>query len=167
MNTISAKLIEWSCLSAKEQAMVRRISISQEQVEFAGTIESAIMLCESNNQQEVVGLAILSGAVPVGFLLLKRGSKAPQWIPRNSVAIAALRIDAKHQGFGYGTQALKLVPEWVEKAWPTAENLVLSVDEENESAIKSYKKAGWTDDGVRIQGRIGWERHMTLPLTNA
>lgn len=147
--------------------MVRRISIPQDQIEFAGTIESAIMLCESSNQKELVGLAILSGTVPVGFLLLKRGSKAPQWVPKDAVAITALRIDVKHQGFGYGTQALKLLPAWIEKNWPTTERLVLSVDEGNESAIKSYRKAGWTDDEVRIQGRIGWERHMQLPLTNS
>ena len=67
---------------------------------------------------------------------------------------------------GLGTAALRLLPDWVRENWRGATRVVLSVDEENASAIRSYLKAGWRDDDVRLRGRIGWERRMTLELDN-
>ena len=61
---------------------------------------------------------------------------------------------------------MKLVPNWVRENWSGVTRVVLSVDEENAWAIRSYLKAGWSDDGVRVRGRIGWERRMTLHLDN-
>ncbi len=162
----SLTLCLWSELSAGWKAVVRELSITQEQVEYAGTVGAAIALCETNDENELAGLAILVEGDAVGFLLLKRAGPAPEWVPDDAAVITALRVDAGHQGRGLGTAAMKLVPDWVRENWSGVTRVVLSVDEENAWAIRSYLKAGWSDDGVRIRGRIGWERRMTLHLDN-
>ncbi len=159
-------LCPWSELSAEQKAAVRALSITQEQVEYAGTVDAAIALCEANDENELAGLAILVEADAAGFLLLKRAGSAPEWVPDDAAVITALRVDIGHQGRGLGTATLRLVPDWVRENWSGATRVVLSVDEKNASATRSYLKAGWSDDGVRIRGRIGWERRMTLELDN-
>lgn len=163
-NPESLALCPWSALSAEQKAAVGALSITQEQVEYAGTVDAAIALCESKDENELAGLAILVKADAAGFLLLKRAGSAPDWVPNDAAVITALRVDAGHQGRGLGTAALRLVPDWVRGNWSAVTRLVLSVDEENASATRSYLKAGWSDDGFRIRGRIGWERRMTLEL---
>lgn len=163
-DTRSLTLRPWSELSAEERAGVRGLTISAAQIEYAGTIEAAIAHCEANDEGELTGLAILAPTGIAGFLLLKRGRAAPDWVPDSAAAITALRVDTGHQGRGVGTAALQLVPAWVGSNWRRVDSVVLSVDEENAAAIRSYRKAGWSDDGVRIRGRIGWERRMTRKL---
>src|SRR5438105_8482689 len=139
------KLVQWQALAPTEQAAVRALTVGQQQIEFAGTVEASIAQCESGRDGDIAGLAILSGAVVVGFLVLKRRSTAPAWAPADAAVVSALRIGAQHQGGGLGTAALKLIPSWVTSHWPTTSSIVLSVDEENVAGIKSYLKAGWAD----------------------
>ncbi|GIL05789.1 MAG: hypothetical protein BroJett031_23090 [Betaproteobacteria bacterium] len=156
-------LVAWAELSEQAKAEVRSLRVSERQVEYAGSIESSLAQCEGSTN-ELVGLAIVYGQAVVGFLLLKCGSKAPQWSSPHSVVISALRIGEQYQGRGYGRQALLALPRWVEQYWPAMRTVSLSVDEENEAAIRSYLRAGWKDQGVRVQGRIGWVRYMSLHL---
>lgn len=158
------ELRSWFDLSAEQQSAARELSVSAQQLEFAGATEAAVAQCEAGDADELVGVAVLVESSVAGLLLLKRGTKAPAWAPAGAVVISAMRIDARHQGQGFGTAALRQLPAWVARRWPSAASVVLSVDEENTSAIKSYLKAGWMDNGTRVAGRIGWVRHMTRPL---
>lgn len=156
------RLIEWSLLSEAEQHEVRSLEISDQQLNFTGPTKSAVELAEDSDGQDLVGLAIIVDPVVVGLLLLKRRSKALLWVPVNAAAVSAFRIDLRHQSQGFGTRALDLVPGWVKQNWPESQSLVLAVDEPNTAAIRSYIKAGWTDDGITVRGSVGWERRMTF-----
>jgi len=157
-------LVHWWALSVEFKATVRALRVTSEQVEYAGTVEAAVAQCEAEQSSEVLGLAIVAGGAVVGFLLLKLGSKAPQWVPSNAAVISAMRVSVEYQGQGIGTRALEALPSWVQQHCPAIHSLVLSVDEENTAAIRSYAKAGWVDQGTRIQGRIGWVRYMSRPV---
>ncbi len=63
-----------------------------------------------------------------------------------------------------GTAALRSLPAFVVQWWPDARCIMLSVDEQNDAARRSYAKAGWLDTGAREVGRIGWVRYMNLDL---
>lgn len=161
----SVVLRSWAELGPDEREAVRELRISDDQVEFAGTIAAAIDLAAGSDERELVGLAIVAPDEKiVGFLLLKRGAAAPEWVPEQAAAVNALRIDERRQGEGLGTAAMQAIPAWVVAAWPEVTQLVLAVDEPNTGAIAAYTNAGWIDDGARIRGRVGWERRMTLPL---
>ena len=144
---------------------MRALSVPHHQIEFAGTVEAAVAQCEAEATDELIGLAVLAEQIVVGFLVLKRGTRAPAWAPVGAVVVSAMRIDVKHQGRGFGTAALRQLPAWVASHWAQSRSIVLSVDEDNIAGIRSYRSAGWVDNGVRVQGRIGWVRHMSLQIT--
>ena len=153
-------------LSPAEKISVGSLSITRDQVEYAGTIEAATALCESDDGSGVIGVAVLMDSAIAGFLLVKRGARAPDWVPGDAAVVSALRIDAAMQGRGIGTEAIRQLPALIRSEWPDTGSLVLAVDEGNEAAIRSYTKAGWRDQGLRVAGRIGWERRMELDLSN-
>ena len=153
-------LIAWQDLDAYQRAAVAGLQISTVQIEYAGSVERAIQACESDTQDEVLGIAILCDQHIAGFLTCKRGGSAPDWAPADAVVISGLRIDQTWQGQGMGVKALRILPVWLQRHWPGTVQIVLSVDEENIAGIRAYEKAGWVDMGVRVQGRIGWVRHM-------
>lgn len=163
----SVSLKPWKLLSSSEQEAVLRLSVSSQQVEFAGTVERSVESCRSDPGDQVVGLAILDGQRVVGFLVLKRGASAPSWANPAAATISAMRIDLACQGRGIGAAALRALPSWVAANWPESRLLVLSVDEGNQPARSAYAKAGFVDHGTREQGRIGWVRYMSRPAGSA
>ncbi|MGP0173598.1 GNAT family N-acetyltransferase [Pseudomonas sp. NCHU5208] len=157
-------LLRWQSLSSFQQAVVLSLSVTAQQIEFAGTVERSVQVCQADQVDEIAGLAIIEASSVIGFLLLKRGASAPAWTGANAVAVSAMRIDLSRQGQGVGAAALWAVPGWLAEHWPGATELILSVDEENQLARNAYAKAGFVDLGKREEGRIGWVRYMARPL---
>jgi RimJ/RimL family protein N-acetyltransferase len=157
----SVNLIRWEDLSPHEQAAVRLLRIDQHQMEFAGSIEKAIEGIQATNDS--VGLAILAQSQVTGFVVLARGTKTPSWAEAGTAALSAMRIDKEKQGQGLGAKALFALSSWVAEHWPEITTLTLRVDESNSTGIRAYEKAGFNDHGIRIKGRIGFERIMSKP----
>ena len=154
----------WDALTDAERHAVSTLSVTEEQVEFDGSVERAMQTCEADADGNVAGLAVLAAQQVVGFLVLKRGASLPAWAQASDAVISAMRIDLAHQGKGYGTLALRAVYAFVRTQWPASARLVLSVDEENAPGRRAYEKAGFIDSGLREQGRIGWVRYMARAL---
>lgn len=161
-NTVS--LQRWQSLTAAEQAAVLGLAVTAQQVEYAGTVEQSVLLCQADRSDEVAGLAIVADGGVAGFLLLKRGAQAPVWAPAAAATVSAMRIGLAAQGMGLGSAALKALPAWVAGHWPDATEIVLAVDEENHPARRAYARAGFVDQGRREPGRIGWVRYLSLPV---
>ena len=96
--------------------------------------------------------------------MIKRAGEAPDWVPNDAAIVTALRVGAEYQGNQIGTRAIRQLPSWVAGHWPDVERLVLAVDESNKAAYRDYAKAGWTDVGERVKGRIDWERRMQIAV---
>lgn len=157
-------LTRWQALTADQRDAVRRLRVSNTQVDYAGTVEQAIATCETTDPDHLAGLAILEGADVVGFLLLRRGPSAPEWAQVDAAVVSALRIDLGRQGQGLGSAALLQLLHWIRRHWPDTPRVSLAVDEENHAGIRAYRNAGFTDEGVRVQGRIGWVRYLSIRL---
>lgn len=160
----TVSLQRWQSLTAAEQAAVLALTVTAQQVEYAGTVEQSVRLCQADWADEVAGLAIVADAGVAGFLLLKRGSQAPVWAPAQAATVSALRIGLAAQGMGLGSAALKVLPAWVARHWPDTAEIVLAVDEENHPARRAYANAGFVDGGRREPGRIGWVRYLAMPV---
>lgn len=158
-------LRRWQDLSPDERLAVGALRVSARQVEYAGTIERAIEACRDEDDDDIAGIAILDGADIAGFLVLKRGTRAPAWADARAATISALRIDESRQGCGLGAAALRALPAWIAEHWPASTALTLSVDEENLSARAAYERAGFVDHGHREAGRIGWVRTMSRAMS--
>lgn len=160
----AVSLKRWESLSPSEQAAVLGLSVTEQQIEFAGTVERAVQACQEDQANEVAGLAIVLEGGIVGFFVLKRGARAPAWASPKSATVSAMRIDLSQQGRGLGSSALRALPSWVAEHWPESSELILSVDEENQSTRSAYARAGFLDLGKREEGRIGWVRYMSKPI---
>ena len=157
-------LADWRTLAPAGREAVLRIEIDAAQVEFAGTIARSVAACEAGDPAEVAGLAIRVDGEAVGWVLLKRGASAPDWVGAGDVIISGLRIDRRQQGRGLGALALAALDGWVARHWPQAGRLVLRVDEGNVAGIRAYEKAGWREVGARRTGRVGVEWTMAKAL---
>lgn len=158
------ELIRFQSLPPPDQAVVRTIEVSEQQIEYAGTIDHAIQGCEADGTDDVVGLAIRAGGQIAGFMLIKRRGKIPEWAEPSAAVITAMRIDRAHQGKGLGSGALLALSQWIATHWQDTASLTLAVDEDNQMGIRAYLKAGFQDRGDRVQGRIGWVRYMSKDL---
>ncbi|MEP6503762.1 MAG: GNAT family N-acetyltransferase [Betaproteobacteria bacterium] len=158
------EVLEWRALGPDAQAAVQRLEISAQQVEFAGTTSRSVAASEAGDPAEVAGLAIRLEHDIVGWVVLKRGAAAPDWVERDAAVVSGLRIDVRHQGRGIGSAALVEMARWVARRWPGTRRLTLRVDEGNTSGIRAYEKAGWVEVGERRQGRVGLERTMIVAL---
>jgi RimJ/RimL family protein N-acetyltransferase len=162
--TMPVDLADWRALAPAEREAVLCIEIDADQVEFAGPIARSVAACDAGDPAEVAGLAIRVDGQPVGWVLLKRGAAAPDWVAAGDVVISGLRIDRRQQGRGLGALALAALAGWVARHWPQAARLVLRVDEGNVAGIRAYEKAGWREVGERRTGRVGVERTMARAL---
>ncbi|QNM98821.1 GNAT family N-acetyltransferase [Chitinimonas koreensis] len=151
-------------MTAPERQAVLSLSVTDEQIEFAGSVERSVERCNAEPDGQVAGLAIFECDAIVGFMLLKRATVEQAWANPSDALVTAMRIDLAHQGKGFGTAALRAVPGWIAQHWPDSRRLALSVDEENAAARRAYEKAGFIDSGVREMGRIGWVRYLAMPL---
>jgi GNAT superfamily N-acetyltransferase len=162
--TTALVLERWQSLDSEQRQAVLALPISAEQIEFAGEVDRAVAFCESSNEDQVAGLAVLRGRQPVGFVLVSRGVKRPDWAPDDAIALTAMRIDRREQGKGYGKAALALVDEWLSLHWPMNTTLALCVDDENTLARHAYAAAGYAEYTQPRPGRIGIVRYLSKTL---
>lgn len=159
---MTAQLIPYEDLTALQREQVSAIELHPEQIKFSGDIHGALHMLLSRPGPGVKGFALLSGEMPVAFLLLKRPPALPAWANEHSATLHALQVDHRAQGQGYGKACLEALPAVARAAWPEIRGLELSVDAANDSAIGLYTRMGWVDSGEAYKGRIGYERRMGL-----
>ncbi|GHU04460.1 hypothetical protein FACS1894147_09630 [Spirochaetia bacterium] len=105
------------------------------------------LLAQSKVQQECIPLAIYSNDLLVGFLMygIDRGD--------NNYWIYHLMIDKKHQGKGYGQEALEkiitMIKEQIKENNKT-NKILLMVNKEDKNAIKIYEKNGFVFNGKKF-----------------
>ena len=131
-----------------------RLRVAKEQEDFvASNVES---LAEAFAVRESGGVAlplgIYDGDVSVGFVMLGYdvvpGETDMPDIAKGNYCIWRFMIDEKHQGKGYGRQALRLALDYV-KTFPRgkAEAVYLSYEPENEGAAALYHSFGFKENG--------------------
>ena len=161
------EVLDWHALPIAEREAVLALQVSAAQVEFAGPVARSVAACEAGDRADVAGLAIKADGEVVGWVVLKRGAAAPDWVAHDAAVVSGLRVDLHHQGRGIGAAALDAMADWVGQHWPDCARLMLRVDDGNVAGIRAYEKAGWVETGERRTGRVGVERTMSLRLSPA
>lgn len=164
MSSSALNLVRLQDLTTQQRVCVMRLSIPQEQIEYAGPLERAVAACEAADPTEVAGLAILLNDRPVGFAVLSRGSKQPDWGPAGCAALTAMRIDSAMQGKGIGKSALAAIDGWLLEHWRENDIVALCVDDANASGRRAYEFAGYREYTEPKQGRIGLVRYLSKML---
>ncbi|MFD1775670.1 GNAT family N-acetyltransferase [Paenibacillus rhizophilus] len=129
--------------------------LPKEQEEFTGmpadTLEPALQ--DVNRHPTVV----VEGDKAVGFFVLHGWEGIDNVYSGGSRAMLfrAFLIDYSSQGKGYAKAALRMLPSFVSACYPGTDEIVLSVNEENISALRLYLDAGFQDNGLRRMGPKG------------
>ena len=95
----------------------------------------------------VTPFAIYNDNLMVGFMLIRFNEEL------NNYFIWQLMIDEKHQGKGYGKQAMNLAIEWMKKD-NRCHEIVLTYIAGNEQAKKMYTQLGFEPMGETLDGEV-------------
>ncbi|MCM3031560.1 GNAT family N-acetyltransferase [Niallia taxi] len=91
-----------------------------------------------------------------GFFVLHKGKGVMEYHSnKNAILLRAYSIEASYQGRGFAGSMLKQLPEFIKGSFPSADELILAVNEDNEAAQHVYEKAGFADRGLRAAGSAG------------
>lgn len=151
-------------LSDRQRRALRRLAVTDEQLDFGGSFEQSIDECLAGPRLSIRGLGVLLGRAPIGLVVLKRPPLSPDWAEETMVTLHGLKIDIRQQGKGFGRAAFAGALAMCREIWPEAWQLALSVDAGNQVALSLYKSFGMTDSGPVFRGRIGLEHRLQTTL---
>jgi len=162
---MQTRLVGYEDLTPSQRQALEQLEVMPEQIQYSGDIHTALNALQVNPNQNIRGFVLLGDERPVGFFLLKRGDCLAHWAQQDATAtLNALQIDHREQGKGLGKACLQALPAALSLKWPDITQLMLSVDADNQAAIKLYVGQGWVDTGEAYRGRIGFERRLVLEL---
>ena len=122
------------------------LKVREDQVKFVAS--NAVSLAQLNFLESFHAKGIHYGEEMVGFTLYGLDEDDHEyWIYR-------MMIDQKHQGKGYGKEAVRLVIEDIRAMnEPHHQTITLSYEPDNEHAKRIYEKMGFQEiDGLVIEG---------------
>ena len=112
-------------------------------------------LAESKFSPSFVPLGIYVESVIVGFVMYNTQPEAD-----GSYSIYTMMVDARHQGKGYGTTALRLVFKRLRQL-PHCTTVSLEYDRANEQAARLYRRLGFREVAESPTGGIIAHLHLT------
>lgn len=138
-------MLHFEPVTPRNREAVTKLSGSAEQ---AGFIESvADCLREADACSRWRPLAIYDDTRLIGFAMY--GFFWLPYLPWGRLWMDRLLIDARWQGRGYGTAALKSLLKRLQEEYPRRRNIYLSVVEGNENALSLYKRFGFQITGEK------------------
>lgn len=161
--TISST-VELTLYRPEHKADLALFHLPEEQLQF--TALPVDSLEEALTDPQRYPIVIIAEHKVVGFFVLHTGQGILDYdlyidTPLAEVMlIRALLIDSGHQGKGYASKAMQLLPAWVKYHFPFIHELILAVNERNLAAQHTYTVAGFEDLGHRPIGLAGPQRIM-------
>jgi RimJ/RimL family protein N-acetyltransferase len=111
-------------------------------------------------------VTILSRNQIAGFFVLDVSDERYSYTENpNSVLMSGFSIHPDFQGQGVAEDAIRELPSFIHQQFPQFDEVVLGVNELNETALHVYLKAGFTDEGRRYMGPKGqqYALHLYVP----
>jgi len=142
-----------------------QLDVHGPQHDFVGAIAVSLAdaaLCEASEP-----MAILCHDEPIGFYRIEKQARSivDMEFERPALGLRSFFIDARWQGQGLGTLALAAVMRDLAQRYPTARDVVLTVNLRNEAALTLYRHAGFKEaDGLYHGGRSGPQYVMLRAL---
>lgn len=131
---------------------VMGLEVADDQDNFVAS--NAISIAQAHYADEAWFRAIYAGEIPVGFIMLSDNPEKPRYY------LWRLMMDKRHQGRGFGFQAVKQLIDYV-KTRPNATELLVSYVPGEGSPKPFYEKLGFVETGEIHHG----EHEMRLVLT--
>ncbi|RXM49758.1 MULTISPECIES: GNAT family N-acetyltransferase [unclassified Chryseobacterium] len=131
-------------------------SLDENQLRFTASANQALQSIEAREDDDAFPITILVNNIPAGFFVLDFGNdKFELTENENSVLVRSLSVNPELQGKGIGKAAMLQVDDFVRKNFKDCDEIVLAVNQKNDSAYHIYLKAGYIYDGKTRIGRSG------------
>lgn len=130
--------------------------LDENQLRFTASANQALQSIKVRDDHDAYPITILENHVPAGFFVLDFGKdKLELTENENSVLVRSLSVNPEMQGKGIGKAAMMQVDDFVKKNFKDCDEIVLAVNQKNDSAYHIYLKAGYIYDGKTRIGRSG------------
>ena len=151
-------------LQSKHTEQLNSLSVSEEQLQFIGSLENII----ANVNDSIHPYVIVVEECVVGFFLIDTAySEKYQFAQHNSLGLRSYFIGRDFQGMGYGSAAILALFHYLPENYPNKSNVYLTVNCKNLSAKKCYLKGGFIDkEGLYLGGNAGPQHIMCLTFPN-
>ena len=101
----------------------------------------------------------------VTFLILDAGEEKYTYGGQpDSLLLRNFSTDEGFQMRGYGSQTLKLLPDFLREHLPRYKSIILGVNERNQVASYLYRENGFSKQPQRILGPVGWQEVYELKI---
>lgn len=131
-------------------------ALDENQLRFTASAEQALQSIEAREDDDAFPVTIFEEDKPVGFFVLDFGKDKLELTDNASSAlIRSLSVNPQMQGKGIGKTAMLKLDDFVRENFKDCDELVLAVNQQNESAYHIYLKAGYIYDGKTRIGRSG------------
>ncbi|PTT27909.1 N-acetyltransferase, partial [Chryseobacterium sp. HMWF028] len=118
-------------------------ALDENQMRFTATAQQALKSISERDDDNAFPVTIFENDTPVGFFVLDFGKdKFELTDNENSVLVRSLSVNPQMQGKGIGKAAMLEVEHFVRDRFNTCDEIVLAVNQKNESAYHIYLQAG-------------------------
>lgn len=101
----------------------------------------------------------------VTFLILDAGEEKYTYGGQpDSLLLRSFSTDERFQIRGYGSETLKLQPDFIREHLPMYKSIILGVNEKNQVASYLYRENGFSKQPQRILGPAGWQEVFELKI---
>ncbi|MBW3549348.1 MAG: GNAT family N-acetyltransferase [Proteobacteria bacterium] len=141
---------------------VRALRAAPEQTACVG--DHAFNLLDAERDPLSEPMAVFAGPAVVGFYRLDFAPNAiaGRSLGAPSVGLRAMLIDARMQGRGYGTRAVRACCADLRRRHPRRRVLALAVHRGNRAALAAYRRAGFLDSGEQLAGGDAGPQQLLL-----
>lgn len=130
--------------------------LDENQSRFTATARQALQNIEEREDNDAFPITIFDDETPVGFFVLDFGKdKFELTDNENSVLVRSLSINPNRQGTGIGKTAMAMMDDFVRENFKSCDEIVLAVNQKNDSAYHIYLKVGYIYEGKTRMGRSG------------
>ncbi|WPO90279.1 GNAT family N-acetyltransferase [Chryseobacterium sp. YR459] len=131
-------------------------ALDENQMQFTATAQQALQRISERDDDDAFPVTIFENDQVAGFFVLDFGKdKFELTDDETSVLLRSLSVNPQMQGRGIGKIAMLEVGNFVKNHFGECNEIVLAVNQKNNSAYHIYLQAGYIYDGKTRIGRSG------------
>lgn len=131
-------------------------TLDEEQQKYTSSAEKALQRIKERMDSKAFAVTVFEDEKPAGFFVLDFGEDKSEFTDnQNAVLLRSLSINPVLQGKGIGKAAMQKVDCFVKENFPDCNEIVLAVNQKNDSAYHIYVKTGYLYEGKTCIGRSG------------
>lgn len=136
------------------EKIVSKYLLNDEMKYFTGLPIESTKISEANSKYHSI-LCFSSTKLVTFFALDEGNDKFNYTSEKDSLLLRSFSTDFRYLRNGYGKEALRLLPDFVNDKYPFIKEIVLAVNSKNKPAYSLYVQSNFIDNNTRVDGKKG------------